>query len=208
MLWCRLRSSIRRGQHGRFQRAVETRSHGARFQVRSRKRAKWHDWNVSTYSSHENGQTDPVPQRAAKRYAQAFNVSELWLLTGHGSMEGPHEVSLPTATDRQIEGRDRPSATTSITGTAKLFTQGSGQAVHLPEEFRLPGKAVRVRQNRPRVLLEPDDLPFDVKAWFDRLDTYLDDPFMAGGREQPAMPPPAKSSTNDLPRHQCRDRGP
>ena len=154
--------------------------------------AKWHHWNVSTYSSHENGQTDPVPQRAAKRYAQAFNVSELWLLTGHGSMEGPHEVSLPTATDRQVEGRDPPSATTSITGTAKLFTQGSGQAVHLPEEFRLPGKAVRVRRIGRGVLLEPDDLPFDVKAWFDRLDTYLDEPFMAGGREQPAMPPPRK----------------
>lgn len=42
------------------------------------------------------------------------------------------------------------------------------------------------------VLLEPDNSPFDVKAWFDRLDTYLDDPFMAGGREQPAMPPPRK----------------
>ena len=39
-------------------------------------------WPPSTYASHENGQTDPVPQRVAVEYAQAFGVSLPWLLTG------------------------------------------------------------------------------------------------------------------------------
>jgi hypothetical protein len=30
--------------------------------------------------------------------------------------------------------------------------------------------------------------PFDVKAWFARLDEYLDEPFMPEGRQQPANP--------------------
>lgn len=38
-------------------------------------------WTVSTYSSHENGQT-PVPVKAAKTYAQKFKVSAAWILTG------------------------------------------------------------------------------------------------------------------------------
>jgi virulence-associated protein VagC len=52
----------------------------------------------------------------------------------------------------------------------------------------LPGKEVRVRRIGHGVLLEPIDLPFDVKAWFDRIDAHLDEPFMAEGRQQPAMP--------------------
>ena len=39
------------------------------------------------------------------------------------------------------------------------------------------------------VLLEPIDVPFDVKAWFGKLDEYLDEPFMQAGRQQPPMPP-------------------
>jgi antitoxin VapB len=73
-------------------------------------------------------------------------------------------------------------------GTAKLFMHGRSQAVRLPKEFRLPGKEVRVRRIGHGVLLEPIDLPFDVKAWFDRIDAHLDEPFMADGRQQPAMP--------------------
>ena len=48
--------------------------------------AKRFHWPSSTYSSHENGQTDPVPQRAAAKYARAFKVSVAWLLTGQGLM--------------------------------------------------------------------------------------------------------------------------
>jgi antitoxin VapB len=76
--------------------------------------------------------------------------------------------------------------------TAKIFQHGRSQAVRLPKEFRLPGTEVRVRRVGRGVLLEPLDAPFDVKAWFDKLDEYLDDPFMPGGRQQPPMPPPEK----------------
>jgi antitoxin VapB len=73
------------------------------------------------------------------------------------------------------------------TGTAKLFKHGRSQAVRLPKAFRLPGKEVRVRRVGNGVLLEP--MEFDVKAWFARLDSYGDVPFMPDGREQPDMPP-------------------
>jgi phage repressor protein C with HTH and peptisase S24 domain len=47
-------------------------------------------WTVSTYASHENGQT-PVPQEAAKTYAKAFKSSPAWILTGEGH-EGAQNV--------------------------------------------------------------------------------------------------------------------
>jgi antitoxin VapB len=78
---------------------------------------------------------------------------------------------------------------TSTTGTAKLFKHGRSQAVRLPKEFRLPGTQVHVRRVGRGVLLEPVDVPFDVKAWFGKLDEYLDEPFMPEGRQQPPMPP-------------------
>jgi antitoxin VapB len=78
------------------------------------------------------------------------------------------------------------------TATAKLFTHGRSQAVRLPKEFRMPGKEVRVRRIGRAVLLEPIETPFDVKAWFAKLDEYLDEPFMPEGRQQPPMPPPRK----------------
>ncbi len=76
----------------------------------------------------------------------------------------------------------------SDAGTAKLFKHGRSQAVRLPKEFRMPGKEVRVRRVGRGVLLEPLDEPFDVEAWFAKIDEYLDEPFMPGGRQQPAMP--------------------
>ena len=44
--------------------------------------------------------------------------------------------------------------------TAKLFTTGGSQAIRLPKEFRVPGKAVRLRRTKTGVLVtsEPDDL--------------------------------------------------
>ena len=58
----------------------------------------------------------------------------------------------------------------SAIGTAKLFKHGRSQAVRLPKEFRLPGTEVRVRRVGRSVILEPIDEPFDVKAWFGKLD--------------------------------------
>jgi antitoxin VapB len=76
------------------------------------------------------------------------------------------------------------------TDTAKLFKHGRSQAVRLPKEFRMPGKEARVRRVGRGVLLEPMDEPFDVKAWFAKLDEYLDVPFMEEGRQQAPMSPP------------------
>lgn len=72
--------------------------------------------------------------------------------------------------------------------TAKLFKHGRSQAVRLPKEFRLPGTEVRVRRVGRAVLLEP--IEPDLQAWFERLDTYNNKPFMPEGRQQPAMPKP------------------
>jgi antitoxin VapB len=76
--------------------------------------------------------------------------------------------------------------------TAKIFKHGRSQAVRLPKEFRMPGTEVSVRRIGRGVLLEPIDVPFDVKAWFGKLDEYLDEPFMSEGRQQPAMLPGRK----------------
>ncbi len=76
------------------------------------------------------------------------------------------------------------------TGIGKLFKHGRSQAVRLPKEFRMPGTEVRVRRIGHAVLLEPIGAPFDVKAWFAKLDEYLDDPFMPEGRQQPENPAP------------------
>jgi len=56
----------------------------------------------------------------------------------------------------------------------------------------MPGTQVRVRRIGRGVLLEPVDVPFDVKAWFDKLDEYVDEPFMRNGRQQPPMQPGRK----------------
>ena len=74
-------------------------------------------------------------------------------------------------------------------GIAKLFKHGRSQAVRLPKEFRMPGTEVRVRRIGQGVFLEPIAAPFDIKAWFAKLDEYLDEPFMPDGRQQPANPP-------------------
>jgi antitoxin VapB len=76
----------------------------------------------------------------------------------------------------------------SETGTAKLFKHGRSQAVRLPKDFRMPGTEVRVRRIGRGVLLEPIDVPYDVKAWFAKIDEYLDEPFMVDGRQPPPMP--------------------
>ena len=60
------------------------------------------------------------------------------------------------------------------TKTAKLFTHGRSQAVRLPKEFRLPGKAVRVSRQGNRVILEPIARdPAEVAAVFAEIDRLL-----------------------------------
>ncbi len=73
--------------------------------------------------------------------------------------------------------------------TAKLFMHGRSQAVRLPKQFRLPGKEVRVRRVSNSVVLEPMDRPFDMKAWWAKIDENGGADFLPEGRpEQPPMP--------------------
>lgn len=55
--------------------------------------AKRYGWTVSTYSSHENGQT-PVPVEAAMEYGPRFRVSPAWILTGEGHAKSQTIVSV------------------------------------------------------------------------------------------------------------------
>jgi antitoxin VapB len=68
-------------------------------------------------------------------------------------------------------------------GIAKLFKYDRSQAVRLPQQFRMPGTEVRVRRIGRGLLLEPISRPLDVKAWFAKLDEYLDEPFMPDRRQ-------------------------
>jgi len=43
-----------------------------------------------------------------------------------------------------------------------------------------------------RAIWSKHGLPFDVKAWFGKLDEYLDEQFMRDGRQLPPMPPAPK----------------
>jgi antitoxin VapB len=72
------------------------------------------------------------------------------------------------------------------TDIAKLFQNGRSQAVRLPREFRFEGDRVRIRRVAQGVLLQP--LIQDAAEWFGRLDELNSEPFMAGGRRQPATP--------------------
>jgi antitoxin VapB len=69
---------------------------------------------------------------------------------------------------------------------AKLFQNGRSQAVRLPKEFRFEGDRVRIRRVAQGVLLEP--LIQDTGQWFEALDRFRSEPFMARGRRQPAAP--------------------
>jgi antitoxin VapB len=72
------------------------------------------------------------------------------------------------------------------TDIAKLFRNGSSQAVRLPREFRFEGDRVRVRRVAQGVLLEP--LTPNTAQWFKELDQLNSEPFMPAGRRQPKPP--------------------
>lgn len=69
---------------------------------------------------------------------------------------------------------------------AKLFQNGSSQAVRLPREFRFAGDRVRIRRVRQGILLEP--LTCDVADWFGDMDQFNAEPFPDKGRNQPRTP--------------------
>ena len=71
-------------------------------------------------------------------------------------------------------------------GVAKIFQNGSSQAVRLPREFRFAGDRVRIRRVPQGILLEP--LISDPAAWFGELDRFNAEPFPEKGRNQPRTP--------------------
>jgi antitoxin VapB len=80
-----------------------------------------------------------------------------------------------------------------MTATAKLFMHGRSQAVRLPKEFRFEGTEVRVSKVGDKVILEPlRKQPFDVDAWFARLDELGGRDFLPEGipDEAPGEPDP------------------
>jgi len=69
-----------------------------------------------------------------------------------------------------------------MTSTAKLFMHGRTQAVQLPREFRFEGTEVRASKVGDKVILEPiKPPPFDVEAWFARLDELGGGDFLPEG---------------------------
>ncbi len=68
--------------------------------------------------------------------------------------------------------------------TAKLFQNGSSQAVRLPKEFRIPGNEVKIFKKGNHVILEPIETTWD--SLFESLNEFPED-FMIDGRNQPGM---------------------
>ncbi len=69
---------------------------------------------------------------------------------------------------------------------AKLFQNGSSQAVRLPREFRFKGDKVRIRREGRSVVLEP--VMDDPEAWLAELRSVASDPDFMKERNQPKTP--------------------
>ena len=53
----------------------------------ARAAAQAHEWNENTYKSHEQGirQAEGLKRKYVERYARAFKINPLWLMTGRGA---------------------------------------------------------------------------------------------------------------------------
>lgn len=69
---------------------------------------------------------------------------------------------------------------------AKLFKNGSSQAVRLPREFRFKGDKVRIRRDGNKVILEP--VVVDIDAWLAEFAKIPEDPDFMKERNQPKTP--------------------
>ncbi|MDX2221172.1 MAG: AbrB/MazE/SpoVT family DNA-binding domain-containing protein [Rhodospirillaceae bacterium] len=100
----------------------------------------------------------------------------------------PRARKAKTAARRSAAVRAAEPTVASSSGVvyAKLFKNGRSQAVRLPKAFQIDGDRVRIRRVAEGILLETE--PFDVEAWFRRMDSYGADPLFPNGREQPPMP--------------------
>jgi antitoxin VapB len=66
---------------------------------------------------------------------------------------------------------------------AKLFRNGSSQAVRLPKEFRISGNEVKIYKKGKQIIIEPLEMTWD--AFFESLSDFPED-FLQEGRNQPA----------------------
>ena len=69
---------------------------------------------------------------------------------------------------------------------AKLFQNGSSQAVRLPRGFRFKGDKVRIRREGRSVVLEP--LEVDPEVWLAELRSIPSDRSFMKERNQPNTP--------------------
>ncbi len=88
--------------------------------------------------------------------------------------------SKPKPKRRAVRPAQRKPAINGL--RAKLFRNGSSQAVRLPKEFRFPGTEVLIRREGKAVVLEPVE-KFDWDKWWNSW-TAAGDDFMPNGREQ------------------------
>ena len=82
-----------------------------------------------------------------------------------------------------------------MSATAKLFMHGRSQAVRLPEEFRLPGKEVRVSRDGNKVVLEPiGRTREEIEAIWEKIDALREgeDLFPEGAFEDSPAEPDAR----------------
>jgi antitoxin VapB len=69
---------------------------------------------------------------------------------------------------------------------AKLFRNGSSQAVRLPQEFRFKGDKVRIHRSGNSVVLEP--VIANPDEWLSALKNVPADPDFMAERNQPPTP--------------------
>ncbi|MDR1015592.1 MAG: type II toxin-antitoxin system VapB family antitoxin [Coriobacteriales bacterium] len=72
----------------------------------------------------------------------------------------------------------------STLDTAKLFSNGSSQAVRLPKKYRFSGEEVYIRKHGEIVYLFPKEKAWEIFS--SGLENFSDD-YMADGRQQPAF---------------------
>lgn len=124
----------------------------------ARKAALRFNWPVSTYASHENGQT-PVPTEKAKIYAKAFKTSPAYILTGENTPKGRttelagrvgaaqdiHPIPEDPAIDREI---DTPPVVTGeavaviVRGNSMWPRYFDGEHIYYSNEHRPPQELV------------------------------------------------------------------
>jgi transcriptional regulator with XRE-family HTH domain len=88
----------------------------------ARKAAIAFGWKYTTYAGHENGSRGFADD--ARNYAQAFNVSLEWLMTGKGEMKRSVESAEVVEIYKRIPAKHRPSALRMLEGLAEPKRKG------------------------------------------------------------------------------------